>query len=710
MPIDPALQGLLQTFVGEANDLCQSTTRALLALERGSGAALASEYDRLARNLHTLKGTAGTLGMDDLARLAHGLEETVSHLCKARAQVPPPVVDALFRGLDLFLSRLKSHAEGTSESLPAVQPLVAQLLRQAAASDALPATEVRERPPTANTVRRPPSTESGPAAQPAPEPDDGTWRVRAKQIEPLTAEVERLRELRLQLDERRRELDAVAQALERQARAGTGELRARLDGVRRSLVSDGEELGATVESLEDALRAIWTLPLRNLVDPLQRAVRDHCRATGKEAQLSVVGADVAVDRRVYEALRGALVHLVRNAVDHGCERPEERIRRGKHREGALTIRVDPQGNMLFVEVADDGNGLDIDAIRAAALARGLESAERLKELDEAEVRRLIFRPGFSTAEAVTETSGRGVGLDAVANVVASLRGSIEVESRPQQGTRFTLTVPVDLGASPMLVVRSGEQLLGLSMASLEGVVRARRDLLRSGTGGLRLSHGERLLPVHELATLLRLRPALPSIEGQALLIVHAGGERVAVAVDEVLGDRELVIRPLPVELRDLPAFQGASTLARGEVMLVLKPEWLVRSEGGTVARAGRRVLVVDDSLTARAMHRSLLEAGGYTVHLVASAPEALERLSLGGYDALVCDVTLEGMSGLELTEILRGRPGLRGLPVVLVSAHEEQDLRDRARAAGANAFLTKRECDSGKVLAALAGVLEGRSR
>jgi chemotaxis protein histidine kinase CheA len=527
----------------------------------------------------------------------------------------------------------------------------------------------------------------------------------------LLHEVERLREVRLRIDERRREIERALQQLDRLGiQAETAEARSQLMGVRRALGSDGEEAADIVASMEDGLKAISTMPVRTVIEPLHRAVRDLCKANGKQVRLSVVGAEVSLDRRVLEQLRAPLVHLVRNAVDHGLEMPDLREARGKHREGALTIRVEQQGNMLFIEVADDGAGLDVPRIRDAALRRGLVPAEELANMNAAQVHQIIFRPGFSTRAEITELSGRGVGLDVVRNQIQALQGHVEVQSVPGQGTRFVLTLPAELGSSPVLVVRCGEHQLGLPMVAVETSRGSKTADLRVGRARVQLQHHDQLIPLQDLGALMGLRQAEVPHDGQPLLILQSQGKRLALSVDEVVGDKELVIRPLPVEVRDLPAYQGAATLARGELVLILRPDWLVhlekRSEAGLAGT--RRALVVDDSLTARALHRTALEAGGYLVHTASNGRQALEQLRHSAYDVMVCDIGMEEMDGYQLTAAVRQRSETDSMPILLVSARDSETDRQRGQAVGADGFLTKKDCVSGRLLSEVGSVIARR--
>jgi len=726
--MDPLLEQLLAGFVDESQEIYERVTRSLMELEKSPSQG--PSFDELARGLHTLKGSAATLGLDELADLAHHMEDVVLPLRGSQKPMPALIADAVLRSLDVWMARLRATvAKG---ELPELAPSLAALEKVKpgadppakggkkkngkgpAAAETLAAAVARAPAPVPEPSSPPAAAPpTAPAANTAPAADEqaDSWRVSTRQVTGLLHEVERLREVRLRIEERRREIDKALQQLDRLGiQAETAEARALLLGARRSLISDGEEASDIVVSMEDGLKAISTMPVRTAIEPLRRAVRDLCKATGKQARLSVVGAEVSLDRRVLEQLRGPLIHLVRNAVDHGLEMPEVREARGKHREGALAIRVEQQGNMLFIEVSDDGAGLDLEQIREAALRRALVPPEELATMSTQQLHQLIFRPGFSTKLEATEYSGRGVGLDVVRNQIQALQGQVEVQSVPGQSTRFILTLPADLGSSPVLVVRCGEHQLGLPMAAVESSRAARAKDLRVGRSKAQLEHREQLIPVLDLGALVGLRqPEVPA-DGQPLLILQSQGRRIALGVDEVLGDRELVIRPLPVEIRELDSYQGAATLARGELVLILRPDFIVsgnrRSDGalGTT----RRALVVDDSLTARALHRTALETGGYLVHTASNGRQALEQLRHSAYDVLICDIGMEEMDGFQLTAAVRQQAETDSMPILLVSARDSDTDRQRGTAAGADGFLTKKDCVSGRLLSEVGAVIARR--
>jgi two-component system, chemotaxis family, sensor kinase CheA len=708
--VDERMRPIIEGFVAEAHEIVEVVTRQLLQIEAARDSSqeeLGPSWDEAARGLHTLKGAAGSLGMEELARLAHRMEDLIAPYRKAKTVMPAAAVDALLKGLDAFVAGVRAVAESSPEvDLSSVMGTIAALVLSDGPG---PATSAPRPLPDRGAASAAGGPLSSPEAERAPEirdaggPDRG-WRVQARDVLALVREVDRLREVRLRLDERRRQVLAL-----RRGEGGAGGGDDDVFPIASALKSEVEEVGQIIEALENRIRDLGAQPVRVIMEPLRRLLRDACRSSSKSAKLSVVGEDISLDRNLLQGLRESLVHMIRNAVDHGIERPAERERAGKHREGAVVLRVEQHGNVLYVEFSDDGAGLDLESLRSLAVVRGIVRKDEASALDPAFLSQLIFGAGLSTSATVTETSGRGVGLDAVRAWVDVMRGQVDVHSVAGQGTRFGFTLPLELGSSPLLLVRAGDQQLGIPLSAVERVVSATHDSIGHGRSGPELRYGDRWIPVCDLSSALELRqPSLPT-HGQPIVVVQAQGSRAGVVVDEVVGDLDLVIRALPREIADIAAFQGAAMTSRGELLLVLRPTWL---EGKTTTAAPavqtRRALVVDDSMTARALHRAMLEAGGYAVHAVGSATQALEWLVRGRYDVVVCDFAMTPMDGIAFTTTVRSHAELRATPIVLVSARDDVGLRVRVLEAGADAFLSKAECAEGRLLAEVSGVVARR--
>jgi chemotaxis protein histidine kinase CheA/ActR/RegA family two-component response regulator len=707
MMTDERLRGLVGRFKTQVEEARPRMERAIIELERQSSGSevLRQTREALARDLHTLKGTAAMLALAVPAQIAHQMEEVLARHRDPQVALPPAVGDALLEALDDFVRRVSAHAEQRQASLDPPERIYS-LLETAAKG---PLTPEAVPPPIETADAAIPDEETLEAAPNAPLrllQEEGSWRIDASQVHSLFREMERLREMQRQLEEHARDARLCAEDFRRSGVPAEkmAETRWRLTSLGRQLAKQGKECHDVAEAMEATLKALSTLPLRMVVEPIHRAVRDLCRQAGKEGSLSVVGVEIALDRGLLDTLGRALVHLTRNAVDHGIEPPDERERAGKHREGAIVIRVEHRGNIVVLEVSDDGRGIDVDHLRRVAIERDIVPRGTLDTWSSQQVMGLIFHDGLSTREDVTTTSGRGVGLAAVRREIEALGGHVEVSSKQGDGTRITITVAMSLGTTPTLVVRVGDHTLGIPLGSVESVRAVNDDAVRNGGSRAHVLHQGELIPLLDLGNLLALREPHPGVRGQPLLIIQSMEGRTAVLVDEVLGDKELVLRSLPPELRDLPAVQGAATLTHGEVILLCRPEWLTRSQTTRLetSKAGRRALVVDDSLAARALHRAALEAGGFTVYLAKSGHHALEQLRDRRFDVMVCDIAMAELDGIELTRLLRGRAETRELPIVLVSVHDTEEDKERCVSAGADGFLSKRDCAAGRLLAEVA--------
>jgi chemotaxis protein histidine kinase CheA len=731
MIVDPLLAEPLALFVTEAEGYAKTANECLLALERGEG-DLTKRYQQLARLLHTLKGTSATFGLGKLSDAAHRMETAIEPTRSTSSPLPAQLADGLLRCFDGFVEALRSCVPGREE--PDFPPVLLTALgaprtrRMSIPPPSLSEVHHDEPNDRSERIERIDRNERGSdrierndrndrnERTERPERSDtqqeqSAWHVHSTDIAAFTREIEHLRDLHLRIDARARELAQLLESAD--ALLSTPKLRplrGRLSELRGGLVADGEETSEVVTALENGIKRICTLPVRTVLDPLHRAVRDLCRASGRRARLSIVGGDAVLDRRLLDALRGPLVQLVRNAVDHGVEAPEVRRAANKDPEAQLVITVEQQGNLVFIELADDGAGIDRAAIGAAAVAAGIVTRERLEAMSAPEIDRLVFYPGLTTRAEVSEVSGRGVGLDVVLGEVRKLDGWIDIQTTPGQGTRFSIHLPMEIGSSWLLVVSAVAGVFGVPLAAVETVVAARDEVVRVGRRHMSLEHHESMIPIMDLGWMLGLRERKAPSAGQPLLIVQAEGRRIALAVDHIDSEQDLVVRALPPELRALPQWQGAATLARGDFLLVLRPEWMVGQDSRGEPVATRRVLVVDDSVTARALHRSVLESGGYTVHAVPSGEQALEQLAGAPYDMVISDITMAPgeLDGLELVTRIRGTPALAHVPVILVSVSDDRELRARALSLGADSYLTKRDCASGRLLGEVSAVLSRR--
>lgn len=457
------------------------------------------------------------------------------------------------------------------------------------------------------------------------------------------------------------------------------------------------DLGQVVEEVQ----RVRMLPLSVLFEPYPRVVRDLARELGKEVDLVVDGEDTRADRAVVEALREPLLHLIRNALDHGLESRVDRVAAGKRPKGCLTLRASREGNRIVLRVEDDGVGLDTAMLRKVAVRRGFLDEMTAGALTEAQARDLIFLSGFSSREVATHISGRGVGLDAVRSAVQLLGGDVGVESAPGWGTIFEIRVPVSLTVAPLLFVKAGDETLALSATHVTRAVKLDLSAMTELAGRPALNVDGRVLPFGHLSSLLGLAPERPPSDGELVLVVRSQGATAALAVERVLEERVQAILPLRGLLGRFGHLSGATTLADGRLAMVLAAAYLTAGAYGSLAnrlpRAAqraqeihrRRIMVVDDSPLTRELIASLLEAVGYDTVSAADGAEAIHLLSTTQVDLVVTDLEMPGLDGLELTRQIKVHDTLNRLPVIILTTRGGEEDRKKGLAVGADGYITK---------------------
>jgi two-component system chemotaxis sensor kinase CheA len=493
------------------------------------------------------------------------------------------------------------------------------------------------------------------------------------------------------------------------------DLAAGLNSLVSRLSNDKNHLHLLSDDLQDGIRRVRLQPIAILFDRFPRLLRDLAREEGKEIVLLVEGAGVEVDRQVLELMVAPLTHLLRNALDHGIELPAARQAAGKPPAGTIRLRAEQRGNDILLQVGDDGAGMDPQAVRRAAVERGLLSAQDAAALSDAEALKLILRSGFSTASQVTALSGRGVGLDVVHQNLEQLHGLIQIDTQPGLGTTFTLTLPLTLTTTHLLLVQVSAVTVALPMTNVERILRVQVDQIFTVEGRPVIYAGGQALPLISLGQVLELSPAVQSLPAGARLpvvILRVVDRRVALSVDALVGAQEAVVKNLGRQLRRVRNVAGATILGDGQVVVILNVAGLMKSiQSFPVGRAAlptaaeavrrRRVLVVDDSITTRTLEKHILENAGYQVQVAADGQEAWDLLHLGDnktLDLVVADVQMPHMDGFELTEKIKGDARTDSLPVILVTSLESPQDRLRGLNAGADAYITKGAFDQRNLL------------
>jgi len=503
--------------------------------------------------------------------------------------------------------------------------------------------------------------------------------------------------------------------------ADVNEVLSQLEGFIGRVEGDIDEFTKLAHHLQDEITAARMVPIGTLYSRLSRAVRDAAKSAGKLVDLDLSGSETELDNNIIQQISDPLVHLVRNSVAHGIERPEDRLTTGKPELGKVSLRAYHRGNHIYIEVEDDGRGIDYERVKQSAIERGLVSPETADRLTERDLREMLFHPGFTTAPVKTELAGRGVGLDVVRANLNALNGEIDIQSVSGRGTKFTLKVPLTLIISPALFVRCGVTNFALPLAVVEEIRRLRADEIEDVGGKLLTKVRDVVTEVVRLDTYLGLPPLEPVNGYFRMVVANAGSRQIGLVVEEVLGKDEIVIKNLGEYLRRVKLFPGTTIAPDGSLILLIDLNRMVANEpterrplqasasaarifapgSAAVARGTipaeaidrveqeRLIVVADDSISVRKFVGRMLEKNGYRVKLAADGMEAAELVTQHGCHLVITDLEMPRMTGYELMVQLRQSPTTRRIPVMVVTSRAGAKHRDRAMKEGAAAFLTK---------------------
>lgn len=653
------------------------------------------------RELHGLKGEARMMGFPEISSLVHEMEELLRATEPRGYGLAPPSVDALLVVSDA-LAVLSGAVAGEAPDVPKLLSWLAQ----ATQGEQALTPAVKAPAPSAPTP-------AAPKVEAAPRAVDASIRITQRSLEVLTSTTTNLQQRARQAEAngvlRRqiaRELVALHRAAEDLGPAAV-DLATRLGRVkelsselnRRTSMLATEEL-KELSVLSEEVTNLRMVPLTVLFEPYQRMVRELAKDLGKDVELFVEGGQERVDRSVLEAMKDPLLHLVRNAVDHGLESREDRARQGKDPKGHLALTARREGDRLVLSVKDDGRGLSPALLRQVAVRKGLLDEHTASRLSDGAAIDLVFLSGFSSRDAADAVSGRGVGLDVVRSQLLSVGGDVTVDTAEAKGTTFELRVPVSLTVAPVLFVQVGEERLCLTASNVVRAFTVEAAQLREVAGRPAIVVEDEVLPFASVASMLFSAPERPPAEGELVLVLRGRGQTAALAVDRVLDERVQAVMPLKGLLARYPHLSGATPMSDGELALVLSAPHLVATVHGRELRLNavasrrtearrKRVLVVDDSPLTRELLVQLLESAGYQVVQAVDGAQAMDVLARETADIVVTDLEMPQVDGLELTRRLKAHATWRALPVVIVTTRGSEADRKRGMEAGADGYVTK---------------------
>lgn len=739
-PEDLSNMSLLAMFRLDAETHLQALTEGLLGLERDSGRAELTEA--CMRAAHSIKGGARVVGLDAGVKVAHAMEDLFVAVQQGELNLRQSHMDVLLQGVDLLL-RIAKTPEAQIDHWT---------LAGAADIDAF----------LAALAQVPPTDEMQPASDPAKQeaPQDGVAkaqaqgassadrvlrvnaenlnrllalagesRVESRRLKPFASSLLRLKKMGHSLGSEFSHLADQLQAyqLDQKTQAKLHDVQQRILGVQQNLSERLEELELYDRRFVDLSHRLYEEALASRMRPfvdvtqaLPRMVRDLGRELGKNVRLRISGENTQVDRDVLQKLDAPLVHLLRNAVDHGIETPDERRAAGKPEEGELRLEARHHAGMLQVTISDDGRGINLEQLRATVIERGLTNAETASALSTSELLDFLFLPGFTLKDMVTEISGRGVGLDVVQEMLKQVRGAVQVTTDIGRGTSFRMRLPLTLSVLRTLLVDIGDEPYAFPLAQIS-------QSLKIAESQIELLEGRQYFQFHgRHVGLVAAHQVLDVSESTAtgeltVIVIGEGHTQYGLVVDRFLGERELVVQALDPRLGKIPNIAAGALMEDGSPVLIVDVEDTIRAveklvSGGQLnkvhalasaaeQRKRKRVLVVDDSLTVRELERKLLTWRGYDVEVAVDGMDGWNAVRTGHFDLVISDIDMPRMDGIEFVTLLKKHPQLKSLPVMVVSYKDRETDRQRGLEAGADYYLAKSSFHDETLLQAVADLI-----
>lgn len=747
MAID--LSKLIVKFLDEAFELLDKLNKGVVRLEKKpEDMELINE---IFRSAHTIKGSSRMMKLTAVTEVSHKLEDIFDALRSGDITVSKDLIDVVLDGSKVLRELLKQCGKDPSnaQNVEFDDAVLLDNLISVASGKAIKVLKVKPKKAVARKSSSKKTTKAGKAKSKEDEklnnPESSevmtsqvldTVRVDVaklddtiKLIGEMVSSQSRLKErisdavvidklvnsliYKLERMDGRNEIDVFAYE----------ELRGVVDNVistsKRLVYTSKDDLVMTdllASELQEQALKLRMVPLSGLFDKLEFSVREIAASVDKKVEFLASGADTEVDKKVIEMVEDPLMHMLRNSLDHGIEMSTERKARGKSEIGSITINALHEGGNVIIVIKDDGSGIDKDKVKARAVEKGLYTEVEIDELTDEAILNIIFEPGFTTSNYVTDISGRGVGMDVVKrNIVEELRGSVRIDSVDGEGTTFYITLPTSLSILRVLKISSRGSLFAIPVNFVSEIIKVKRSELIEVVDRHAVKLREEIIPVSDLAKILGVKRTefevnkglKPSGSNIMIAFVDVGSERLGLIIDSIYEEEDMVVKPLPPLIKNLQMILGAIISGHDDVINVLHVPMIIKKAKETsvgklgdkrVTRTKGKILVVDDSLNTREIEKSILESHGYSVDIAVDGLDGLSKIKSNSYDLVVTDVEMPNMDGFSLTEKIRSTSKFKDLPVIIVTSLEKKEDKERGLNVGASAYIVKGSFDQNNLL------------
>lgn len=733
------LKQLVDTFQDELREGASTLVNGLVDLEKDEQhpEKRASNIESVFRTAHNLKGAARGLGIDHVGDIAHHIENIFSAIKDSNQAVNKQTIDVCLDAVDKMQLAMESFVSNS--------PLTFDIDELKSRMEMISENKSAGTPEQ-KTVKKAPAVKAKEPQPQKPEKEGSdksvssdTIRVPLKIIDKLSELSEEVQASKIDLEDHRHHVKALSKIIQEFGSSWkelTNEMKSsnnadensrlsktmtrandELVSIMTSIHKIANDIGSQStdysrlsSSIQDEVAMLRLVPANNLLALLPRYVRELSMQLKKQAEVEISGGDVYIDKYVLEGLKDPLNHILRNAIDHGIESPEERVKNGKSKVGKIRIDVKDAGSKIYFEISDDGAGINYDAIKKKISVIDSELKDKVDTLTQEQIQDFIFHSGFSTKSEVTSVSGRGVGLDVVKKNVQALKGTIEIKSS-DKGTKFIICVPLSLSSERGLIVRCEDQIFIIPTANVDRVMQIDDQHVVAIEGGHAILINEHPIVIKTLSSVLGVSQQPKTSKLINAVILKSDNHVAALEVDEILGEREIVIKAIQDPLTNISCVSGATLLDRNKIAIVLEPDQLVALALNTVSQylitetsgeskrtESLRVLVVDDSITTRTLEKNILESKGYVVTTAVNGQEGWDILQKQSFSLVITDINMPVMDGFVLTDKIKKSDKFGNLPVIIVTSLGSDAEKARGVEVGADAYIVKNEFESGALL------------